>query len=220
MKLAKGFKGKANSCYGVAIRRVHKALKYQYRDRRNKKRNIRRDWVHCINAAVREHKINYSRFVMCLNRSNIKLDRKILANLAVNEPYSFKSVVDEVVRQNDYKEHDVLNPILRQQRGTLFAEAIQEGKLRVGGPPTPEELAEIEASLLPEPVHLYGLNNPADAKTKNDYMRISFEDEDKEWLEDQKRMTLTDKEQKRLQVEVLTDNWQEDMSLYKHKRKP
>ena len=124
MKLARGFKGKGNSCYGVAIRRVHKALKYMYRDRRVKKRIVRREWIHCLNAAVREHNINYSRFVMCLNRSNIGLDRKILANLAVNEPYSFKSVVDEVVRQNNYTDHDVMNPTLTQQRGTLFAEAI------------------------------------------------------------------------------------------------
>ena len=68
---------------------------------------------------------------------------------------------------------------------------------------------------------MYGLRFPErDAKTKADYMRISFEEEDAEFLAEQKRKTLTEKEQKRLQVEVLTDNWQEDMSLYKYKRKP
>ena len=71
MKLSKGFKGKSNSCYGVAIRRLHKALKYQYRDRRVKKRLMRKEWIHTVSAGVREHGINYSRFIMCLNRSNI-----------------------------------------------------------------------------------------------------------------------------------------------------
>jgi hypothetical protein len=67
----------------------------------------------------------------------------------------------------------------------LLAEAIQEGKLRAGGPPTPEELAEIQASLLPKPVEMYGLRFPErDAKTDADYLRISFEEEDKLWLED------------------------------------
>ena len=71
MKLVKGFKGKGNSCYSVAIRRLHKSLQYQYRDRRAKRRQIRKEWIHAVSAGVREHGINYSRFIMCLNRSNI-----------------------------------------------------------------------------------------------------------------------------------------------------
>ena len=98
LKLAKGFKGRSKSCYGIAIRKVHKSLKYQYRDRRQKKRNVRKAWIVTLSAAAREHGLNYSRFIMCLNRSNINLDRKILADLSVNEPYSFKCVVDEVVK--------------------------------------------------------------------------------------------------------------------------
>ena len=61
-----------------------------------KRRNLRKQWITTISAAVNEHGMNYSRFIMCLNRSNINLDRKILAELAVNEPYSFKSVLDEI----------------------------------------------------------------------------------------------------------------------------
>ena len=61
-----------------------------------KRRNLRRQWIQTISAAVNEHGMNYSRFIMCLNRSNITLDRKILAELAINEPFSFKSVLDEV----------------------------------------------------------------------------------------------------------------------------
>ena len=73
---------------------------------------------------------------MCLNRSNINIDRKILSDLAVNEPYSFKAVVDETVRQNNFNEFDHVNPRLQTQRGTLLSEAIKQGKLKVGGPPS------------------------------------------------------------------------------------
>ena len=80
MKLARGFKGKSNACFSVAIRRLHKSLQYQYRDRRVKKRIFRRNWIETLSAAAKEHGINYSRFIMCLNRSNINIDRKILGN--------------------------------------------------------------------------------------------------------------------------------------------
>ena len=106
LKLAKGYKGRGRNNYSIAIRRVHKALRYQYIDRRQKKRTVRRQWIHDLNSAMKEHGINYSRFIMCLNRSNLNLDRKILSDLAINEPYSFKAVVDEVVRQNEFNEFD------------------------------------------------------------------------------------------------------------------
>jgi large subunit ribosomal protein L20 len=112
LKLAKGFKGKSRTCYSVAIRKVHKALKYQYRDRRQKKRVIRKNWIISLNAATKEHGLNYSRFIMCLNRSNIILDRKILAELSINEPYSFKSIIDEVKKQNNFSELDKQTPKL------------------------------------------------------------------------------------------------------------
>ena len=98
--LAKGFRKRSKNCYSIAIRKVHKSLKYEYISRRLKKRDMRRSWIHTISAASREHGIPYSRFMMLLTRSNITLDRKILANLALNEPWSFKSIVDEVVEQN------------------------------------------------------------------------------------------------------------------------
>ena len=59
---AKGFTGRSKNCYGLALRKVHKALQYAYRDRKVKKRIVRRNWIHSINAAVREHGVNYSRF--------------------------------------------------------------------------------------------------------------------------------------------------------------
>ena len=71
-----------------------------------------------------------------------------------------------------------------------------------------------------EPLNFFGLRNPErDAKTDRDYLRVSFVEEDKAFLEEQKRLTLTDKEQKRLPREILADDWDEDMSMYKHKRK-
>ncbi len=76
-------------------------LRYAYRDRKVKKRLMRRSWIHSINAAVREHGVSYSRFACGLTRSNIQVDRKILADLAINEPFSFKSVVEEVNKQTD-----------------------------------------------------------------------------------------------------------------------
>lgn len=103
LRLAKGFTGRSNNNYGLALRKVHRALQYAYRDRKVKKRLTRRQWIMNINAAVREHGVNYSRFQYGLTRSNIILDRKILADLAYNEPLSFKAVVDEVAKQVDIK---------------------------------------------------------------------------------------------------------------------
>ncbi len=83
-----------------------------------------------------------------------------------------------------------------------------------------EQAKEIERTLIEPQAQLYGLRNPADAKTKKDYMRISYRDEDEEFLQDQERKTLTLKEMKKRPREVLQDGWDEDMSIYAHKRKP
>lgn len=80
----------------ITIPKVEKALSYAYRDRKVRRREYRTNWIMSINAAVREHNINYSNFIYGLNKSNIELNRKILADLAVNEPYSFKAIVDEI----------------------------------------------------------------------------------------------------------------------------
>src|SRR3989337_4266103 len=88
-RLAKGFTGRSKNCFGLGLRKVYKKLQYAYRDRKVKKRRVRKQWIHSINAAVREHGLNYSRFVCGLTRSNIILDRKILSDLCVNEPLSF-----------------------------------------------------------------------------------------------------------------------------------
>lgn len=84
------------NCLRVMVPKVERKLKFAYRDRRVRPRKLRTDNILTINSAVREHNINYSRFINSLNNSNIELDRKILSILAINEPFSFKAVVDEL----------------------------------------------------------------------------------------------------------------------------
>jgi len=96
LKLAKGYRGRAKNCYRVAIEKVEKALQYAYRDRRTKKRDFRGLWIQRINAAVREYGLIYSTFINGLKIANVDLDRKILSDLAVREPESFKKIVDKV----------------------------------------------------------------------------------------------------------------------------
>lgn len=95
LKLAKGFIGARSRIFKVANIAVMKKLKYQYRDRRNLKRNMRSLWIIRINAAVREMGISYSRFMNMLKKADIQVNRKMLADLAVNEPDAFKVLVDE-----------------------------------------------------------------------------------------------------------------------------
>ncbi|MBU6338500.1 MAG: 50S ribosomal protein L20 [Rickettsiales bacterium] len=94
LKLAKGYRGRAKNCFRVAIEKVEKALRYAYRDRRAKKRDIRGLWIQRINAATRPHGLVYSKFINGLKLANIDLDRKVLADLAVREPESFAKIVE------------------------------------------------------------------------------------------------------------------------------
>jgi large subunit ribosomal protein L20 len=98
-KYAKGFRGRSKNCFRIAIRRVHKSWQYAYRDRRVKKRNWRKLWIMRVQAGVRQYDWSYSRFIPALQSANIELNRKVLADLAANEPFSFKAVVD-VARAN------------------------------------------------------------------------------------------------------------------------
>ena len=94
LKLAKGFQGARSRIFKVANIAVMKKLKYQYRDRRVLKRNMRSLWIVRINAAVREMGISYSRFMNMLKKADIQVNRKMLADLAVNEPEAFKVLVE------------------------------------------------------------------------------------------------------------------------------
>lgn len=94
LKLAKGFIGARSRIFKVANQAVMKALKYAYRDRRVLKRNMRRLWIVRINAAAREYGISYSRFMNMLKKANVVINRKMLSELATNEPDAFKVIVD------------------------------------------------------------------------------------------------------------------------------
>ena len=96
LKLAKGYRGKSKNCFRVAVRRVQKGLQNAYRDRRVKKREVRRLWIQQVNAGARAYDVSYSEFMHGLKASDIDLNRKVLADMAANEPYSFKSVVHVV----------------------------------------------------------------------------------------------------------------------------
>lgn len=103
IKLAKGFRGRAKNCFRVAIQKVEKALQYAYRDRRNRKRDMRGLWVQRINAASREHGMTYSQFMHGLSVVGIKLDRKILADIAVRNSEDFAQLVAQVKEQGTTK---------------------------------------------------------------------------------------------------------------------
>lgn len=95
IKMARGYRGRGNSSYRVALERVEKALQYAYRDRRAKKRSFRSLWIQRINAGAREHGLTYSQFMNGLSRAGIEIDRKVLSDLAVREPEAFKALVDQ-----------------------------------------------------------------------------------------------------------------------------
>ena len=93
---AKGYSGRRKNVFRVATQAVTKAGQYAYRDRRTKKRTFRSLWIQRINAGVRSEGLTYSKFINGLNKSKIKLDRKVLADLAYNNPTAFKSLVKKV----------------------------------------------------------------------------------------------------------------------------
>ena len=96
LKAAKGYFGARSNVYTVAKNAVERAMQYAYRDRRNKKRALRRLWIARINAGARMHGMSYSRLIHALKENNIDLNRKVLADLAMNHPDSFKEVVAQV----------------------------------------------------------------------------------------------------------------------------
>ena len=96
LKQAKGYFGRRKNVWTVAKNAVEKGLQYAYRDRKTKKRNFRALWIMRINAASRNHGLTYSEFISKLKSNNIDINRKVLADLAMNNPESFKQLVDKV----------------------------------------------------------------------------------------------------------------------------
>jgi large subunit ribosomal protein L20 len=96
LKLAKGYWGRRKNVWTVAKNAVEKGLKYAYRDRKQKKRIFRGLWIQRINAASRIHGMSYSQFIGKVKKADINLNRKVLADLAMNHPDAFKAVIEKV----------------------------------------------------------------------------------------------------------------------------
>ena len=94
--MAKGYQGRNKNCYRIAVQKVQKGLQYNYRDRRVRRREFRALWIVRLNAVVREMGMKYSTFIDKLKKAGIELNRKMLADLAVNEPTAFKAIVERV----------------------------------------------------------------------------------------------------------------------------
>ena len=96
LKQAKGYFGRRKNVWTIAKNAVEKGLQYAYRDRRNKKRNFRSLWIMRINAAARQNGLTYSELINKLKLNNIEINRKVLAELAMNSPDQFKNLVDNL----------------------------------------------------------------------------------------------------------------------------
>lgn len=96
MKATKGQFGRRKNVWTVAKNAYEKGLQYAYRDRRNKKRTFRSLWINRINAAVRQYGMSYSEFIGKIHSNNIQINRKVLADLAMNNPEAFKAIVDKL----------------------------------------------------------------------------------------------------------------------------
>jgi large subunit ribosomal protein L20 len=96
LKQAKGYFGRRKNVWTVAKNAVDKAMLYAYRDRKTNKRNFRSLWITRINAAARLHGLSYSQFMGAVKANEIELNRKVLADLAMNHPNAFKAVVDKI----------------------------------------------------------------------------------------------------------------------------
>jgi large subunit ribosomal protein L20 len=96
LSLTKGYWGARGNVWTIAKNTLEKGLTYAYRDRKNKKRTMRSLWIQRINAGVRQYGMSYSEFIGKVNAKNINLNRKVLADLAMNHPEAFKAVVDQV----------------------------------------------------------------------------------------------------------------------------
>ncbi len=96
LKQTKGYFGARSNVYSVAKNALDKGLSYAYRDRRKKKRNFRSLWIQRINAAARQYDMSYSEFIGKVNKKGITLNKKVLADLAMNHPKAFEAIVENV----------------------------------------------------------------------------------------------------------------------------
>ncbi len=95
VKMAAGYRGRAKACFRIAIEKVEKALRYAYRDRKNRKRDFRKLWIQRINAAARQEGFTYARLINGLKVAGITLNRKMLSEIAIANPEHFKAIVQQ-----------------------------------------------------------------------------------------------------------------------------
>jgi large subunit ribosomal protein L20 len=95
LDMAKGYVGRSSDTFRPALERVEKALRYAYRDRRNKKRDFRALWIQRINAGARDMGLTYAKLINGIKKAGIAIDRKVLAEIAMNDPDGFKAIVDQ-----------------------------------------------------------------------------------------------------------------------------
>lgn len=102
-RLAQGYRGRAKNCYTIAIRRVQKGLQYAKRDRRAARRDFRTTWIQGINAGANEYNLKYHHMINKLTTSGVALNRRMLCNLALYEPYTFRALANEVAGRMPYR---------------------------------------------------------------------------------------------------------------------
>ena len=95
LEMASGYRGRSHTTFRTALEKVEKALRYAYRDRRNRKRDFRGLWIQRINAGAREHGLTYSQLMNGIKKAGIELDRKVLAEIAASDPDGFRGLVSK-----------------------------------------------------------------------------------------------------------------------------
>ncbi|MDD5748389.1 MAG: 50S ribosomal protein L20 [Actinomycetota bacterium] len=102
LKLARGYRGPKSKCFKSANEQVSRSLRYSYRDRKSRKGSFRRLWITRINAAAREHGMSYNQFISGLKNAGVEVDRKVLADIAINDPKAFERLV--LVASSQYED--------------------------------------------------------------------------------------------------------------------
>jgi len=145
LEFAKGYWGRRKNVWTVAKNAVEKGWTYAYRDRKTKKRNFRGLWIQRINAATRMYDLSYSKFMSMYHNSGLELNRKVLADLAMNHPDAFKTVVD-YVKTNGAKPTVAAKPLAKVAKKVEVAAAVEEL------PVIEETISEAKDDLPPEEI--------------------------------------------------------------------
>lgn len=172
MKLAKGYRGKSHSCWTLVQNRVDRALNRMQKGRKEWRRTVRKEWNVVLGSAARETGLGYAKFWAAARRSNISLNKKVLAGMARDEPYSFRAIVEDVMLQGKLAEQRIA------QTKKDYFEAVGKGDLVFGvvQPIDPTKLKqkfkeiEFDEASLPEQIKgkiIYDDERPDEGKFDN-----------------------------------------------------